>query len=137
MTTKTRVAPVVTGTFKIDLPKRATKRGSESSYPFDTLTEAGMAFGLKDKTAKNLSSIISNANRKGQIDKTDEAGNVVYATKTITSPDGATPMTVPDTSKPERVAVKKFYAVDVNADLAKKLKGTPLEGSAVLVYREL
>lgn len=132
---KPRVAPVITGTHKIEIPQRSTKRGSVSLYPFDTLTEPGMAFGLKDRTAKNLSSIISNANRKGLVNKTDDAGNVVYKTKEITDAGGN--KSVVPTTDPEKVAGQKFSAFDVTPEYAKTIKGTPLEGSSVIVVREI
>lgn len=135
-----RVEPALTGIGKITMPTRVSKRGSETKYPFDSLTEVGTAFGVKNKTAANLTSIVSNANRKAQIDKRDEAGNVVYHTKKLS--DGAGGVTeVPDTSKPVKIATKKFFAFDVteeykkaNADAFKK--GGDFEGATALVFRE-
>lgn len=130
-----RVEPVLAaGVIKLELPKRETKRGSVSVYPFASLTEVGMAFGVKNKTAAKMSSIVSNANRKAQINKTDEAGATIFKTKEITAADGS--KTVVPTDKPEKVAGMRYFALDVSADQAKALKGTALEGSTVLVYRE-
>lgn len=132
----TRVPPVITGAgVAIPQPVRNTKRGSESQYPFDTLTEVGMAFGVKGKEAKNLTSIVSAANRKNQINKTNPDGTVIYKSQEVTNPDGSK-TTVP-TSQPEKTAGKHFYAWDVTPEYAKQnLKGTPLEGSSVLVFRD-
>ena len=130
-----RVEPVLTGAFKIDMPERQSKRGSESKYPFDTLTEIGQAFGVKNKTASQLSSIVSNANRKALVEVKDAAGNTLYETKELTGADG-TKTVVPDTSKPKTEATKHFFAHDVDAAMKAKIKGTPLEGSTVLVFRD-
>lgn len=132
-----RVAPELTTAFKIAPPAKKSRRGSETKYPFDTLTEVGMAFGVKNKTAKALGSVISNANKRNSVNKTDDAGAVVYKTKTLKDQAGNVVGTVPDTSKPEKIAVKRFYAVDVDKDYAATLVGTPLVGSTVLVFREL
>lgn len=136
-----RVEPAFTSASKITLPTRTNRRGSESKYPFDSLTEAGMAFGVKNKNAQSLSSIISNANRKNMTPKTDEAGNALYETKELAGQDG-TKTVVPDTSKPKMVATKKFFAFDVtpeykkaNVDMFKK--DAPFEGATTLVFREL
>jgi len=129
-----RVEPSLTGVFKIDMPERKNRRGSTSIYSFDSLTEVGMAFGVKNKDAASLSSVVSNANKKARIDETDANGNVVYETKTLTGGDG-TKTDVPDTTKPRKIATKEFFAVDVDAAMKKKIAGTPLEGSKALVFR--
>lgn len=130
-----RVDPVLTGAFKIEPPAKTSRRGSTTKYPFDTLTEVGMAFGVKNKTAKALGSVISNANKRNSVVKRDENNNVVYKTKALKAADGST-TNVPDTSKPETIPTKHFYAVDVSAEYAKTLEGTPLVGSTVLVFRD-
>ena len=129
-----RVAPVVSAAIKIDLPVRERKRGSSSSYPFDTLTEAGMAFGVKDKKAKNLSSVISNINKRFTKQIRDEAGNPLFETKIVAGADGAQ-ITVPDTDKPKLTIERKFAALDVDADLAARIKGTALAGFDCLITR--
>ena len=129
-----KVEPVfAAGLAKIAMPVRASRRGSESKYPFATL-EVGEAFGLKNKTAKNMTSVVSNANRKFQVNKTDDAGNVVYKTNEIKDAQGN--VTHIPTSEPVKVAGKHFFAYDVDAATAKTLKGTPLEGSTVLIFRD-
>lgn len=135
-----RIEPVLTGAGKITLPTRTSKRGSESKYPFASLTEVGMAFGVKNKTAANLSSIVSNANRKHQVPVTDENGNAVYDTKEIRGADG-TVTNVPDTSKPKMQAGKRFFAFDVTPEYRKAnaeafAKGGTFEGASALVFRE-
>lgn len=134
--TAKRVEPVLTAVATgIAMPERASKRGSVSLYPFDTLATVGAAFGVKNKTAAQLSSIVSNANRKAMTPELDAAGNKVYNTKEITGADG-TKTTVPDTANPKMVATKHFFAHDVTPDYAKTLKGTPLEDSSVVVFRD-
>lgn len=135
-TSAPRVEPDLAGVgFKLPtLPEKSSKRGSQSLYPFDKLA-VGEAFGVKNKTAANLSSIVSNANRKNTRELKDAEGNTVYETKVLKGADGSE-TTVPDTSKPKREAVKHFYAIDVDGDMKKQIKGTPLEGSTVLVCRD-
>ena len=131
-----RVDPAITGVFALAVPegKSNSNRGSKSPYPFDTI-EPGQAFGVKNKTAKQLSSIVSNQNRKESNHRPvkDEAGNIVYKTKDITAPDGT--VTKVPTKEPEPEQIKAFVAYDVDAELKAKIKGTPLEGSTVLVFR--
>lgn len=128
-----RVEPTLTGVAALEMPVRASRRGSESKYPFATL-EIGQAFGVKNKTAAQLSSIVSNANRKYQVNKTDAAGNVVF--KTNEMKDAAGNVTHVPTDQPEKIAGRHFFAIDVDGDYAKKIKGTPLEGAKVLVFRD-
>lgn len=133
--TKPRVEPVLTEIVAgIPLPKRTTKRGSVSLYNFDGL-EVGACFGAKNKTAANLSSIVSNANRKALVQSVDAEGKPIFGTKTVTAADG-TVSTVPDLEKPAMTATKHFVAVDVDTEYKKAIKGTALEGSSVLVFRD-
>lgn len=130
-----RVEPVLTEAVAgIAMPTKTSKRGSVSLYPFASL-EIGQCFGVKNKTAAQLSSIVSNANRKAMEQAKDEAGNLLFETKTISGADGST-TEVPDASKPKMVATKHFFAHDVDAEYAKTIKGTKLEGSTVLVFRD-
>jgi len=136
-----RVEPVLTSVAKIALPVRENKRGSESKYSFDALTEVGTAFGVKNKTAAQLSSIVSNANRKARTPELDANGQAMYATKEITGPDGVTKMTVPDTDKPKTVETKHFFAFDVTDEYRKAnkdafAKGGAFEGVNTLVFRD-
>jgi hypothetical protein len=133
---KPRVEPLLTEAFAgVEMPVKPNKRGSASIFPFETLTAVGMAFGIKNRNAKSLSSIISNANRKAMVNKTDDAGNVVYKTTEMKDANGTVVGRSP-TTEPEKVDGVKYEAFDVDADLKKKIKGTPLEGSTVLVFRK-
>lgn len=131
-----RTAPVTSAAVKIDLPIPERRGGNRSLYPFESLTEAGMAFGVKGKPAKNLSSVINNANKKYLVQDRDTNGNPLYATKSVPQADGSA-LTVPDTDKPIMVASRKFRAVDVTPDIAAGLKGTPLEGFETLIQRTI
>ena len=136
MTTTPRVDPILTAvSAAIKMPERNMARGSKSLYPFDDLTAVGMSFGVKNRTAKQLSSVISNANRKAKVNKTDESGAVVYKTKQLTGPDGSVSQ-VP-TTEAEKVAGKHFYAVDATGEFGKSLKGTEHEGCKAVVFRDL
>lgn len=143
-TTKTaakRIDPVFVGNVgapgSLPLPIRTNTRGSTSVYPFDTLTAAGSYFGLKNKTAAQLQSIIGNVNRKHLVPKKNAEGHVVYKTKELTDAEGKKIGDVPDTENPELIANKHFFAFDVDADYKKKLKGTEFEGATVLVFRDI
>lgn len=115
----------------------STSRGSKSPYEFDAL-EVGSAFGVKNKTAKQLSSIVSNQNRKdaNQRQKTNADGSPAFKTEYTESKDangavvGRIPHNVPDTEW-----IKEFRAFDVTKEMAKSYKGTALEGSSVVVFR--
>jgi hypothetical protein len=133
----TRVEPILTAVGStIPMPARNKARGSKSIYPFDSLAAVGNYFGVKNRSAKQLSSILSNANRKALVNKTDETGAVVFKTKELAGPDG--PTTVP-TTEPEKVAGKHFYAVDVIGGKVgdTPVKGTDLEGCMAVVFRDL
>jgi hypothetical protein len=136
-----RAAPVITGVASgLVMPQRQSKRGSESLFPFDSLTEIGMAFGVKDRDAKSLSSIISNANRKAREPKRDATGAVVYKTTELKDANGSVVGTTP-TTEPEMVATKHFFAVDVTREYREAnkdafAKGGAFEGATVLVFRD-
>jgi hypothetical protein len=134
-----RIDPILTGTAKIALPERKSKRGSESKYPFAALTEAGMAFGVKNKTAAQLSSIVSNANRKALQPKLNADGTQIFKTKEIKAADG-TVTNVP-TQEAEMEATAHYFAFDVTdeyraANTPAFAKGGEFEGSSVLVFRD-
>ena len=136
--TTERVVPVLTAaTNAIAMPVRTNNRpGSKTLYPFDTLTEVGMSFGVKNRTAHQLSSVLSNANRKAMVDKVDDAGNKVFMTKKLKAADGSE--SIVPTTDVAKVAGRRYFAVDVIGgkvgDVA--IKGTPLEGSTAVVFRE-
>lgn len=133
----TRVEPVLTGaTDAIPMPTRKVARGSKTLYPFDSLTAVGMSFGVKNRTAKQLSSVLSNANRKAMVNKVDEAGNTVFKTKELKAADGS--ITLAPTTELEKVAGAHYFAVDViNGKIGDTaIKGTALEGSTAVVFRD-
>lgn len=105
--TKPRVAPEITAAVGGIAMPEAKRAGSATIYPFGGL-EVGHAFGVKNKDKRGMSSVLSNQNRKHK--GKDEAGNAV--------------------------STKHYTAVDVDADLRAKIKGTALEGSTVLVFRD-
>lgn len=109
-----RVAPSVTGTATIDLTQFQSKRGGgvKSAYGFDNL-EVGQAFGVSNKTMREVQSALSNANRKGKTEMKDEAGKTVNT-----------------------VVTRHYFAVEVTDAIREQIIGTPLEGSAVLVQRD-
>ena len=76
--TKARIAPILVGEIRTDvpIPETTTKRGSKSSYPFDSLTAIGASFAVANKSAKELSAIVSAVNRKNMVVKTDPATNM-------------------------------------------------------------
>lgn len=128
------VAFATTAAFAIDLPATESRRGNPTKYPFDTLTAVGMTFGVTGKNAKQLSSVISAANRRSVEQRKDENGQPLFQTKTVMGADGQ-PTAVPDTEKPLTVVKAKYRALDVTAEIAAKLKGTPGEGATALVQR--
>lgn len=106
-----RVAPVLTIVSNaVPMPERSSNRGSKTSYPFEALTAVGMSFGVVNKSAANLASIISNQNRKAGEVKKDATGAVIYKTQPMTAPDGT--VTHVPTGEPERNEPKHFFAVD-------------------------
>lgn len=135
--TKTdRVAPTVTAIATgITLPERTSKPGNKSIYPFEALPPGGM-FGVENKTKVNLGSVITNQNRKYLVKKTDDAGNVVYKTTAINDASGAEVGRTP-TTEAEMVPSRHFVAIDVDADVMAAIVGTALEGSTVIVKRDI
>ncbi len=103
-TTKARIAPVIVGepTKDVPMPTVTSKRGSKSVYPFDSLTEVGMSFAVANKTAADMTAIVSAVNRKHQVVKTNSDGTP--AKRTI---KGVL------TDKNEMVSIKHFKAFDV------------------------
>lgn len=122
-----RVAPELTAVSKaIPIPTNVNTRGSKSLYPFDSLTEVGMSFGMKNKKASSLASIVSNQNRKALEPKKDENGNIVYKQKEMKDASGN--VTYVPTGDPEMVQTKKFQVADVDPK-------TDPEGAACRVWR--
>lgn len=133
---KENEAAVVTGVVTgLTMPKVESKRGIASVYPFDKL-EVGACFGVKNKTAKQLSAVISNAHRRFRVNKTDGEGNVVYKMQEIKDAQGNVTGRVP-TQEPEQVPGRHFFAVDVTKEIAEQIKdNADLKGSTALVWRD-
>lgn len=126
-TNKPRVAPELTDVSSaVTMPVKSSNRGSKSLYPFGKL-EIGQSFGVVNKTAASMASIVSNQNRKHRVEKRDEHGNVVYETKELKGQDGT--ITHVPTDKPVIVVEKHFFADDCNA------KDDP-DGASVRVWRD-
>lgn len=122
-----RVAPVLTAVSStVPMPERNANRGSKTSYPFEALTTIGMSFGVKNKTAKQLASIISNQNRKPGPTKRNADGSIVYKMQAMTAQDG-TVTNVP-TSEPDTLPGRKYFAIDTDA------KKDP-DGANVRIFR--
>lgn len=126
-TTTKRVAPDLTAiSSAVEMPKKVSNRGSKSLYPFDKL-EVGQSFGVKNKTAAGMASIISNQNRKHREEKKDEAGNTVFETKELKGADGT--VTEVPTDKPVMIVNKHFFANDCDP-------ATDPDGASVRVFRD-
>jgi hypothetical protein len=127
-TKKPRVEPVLTGiSTTVPMPERKSKRGSVSLYRFDDLTAVGASFGVKNKTAAQLSTIVSNANRKAVQPKKNAKGNTIFKTEELKGADGS--ITLVPTKEPETEATKRFFVVDCDP------KKDP-DGASARVFRE-
>lgn len=132
-----RIEPVLAaGVATVNIAKPTSNRGSTTLYPFGDLSAPGQAFGVKNKTAKQLASIVSNQNKKGIVPKKDANGNVIFKTTEMKDANGVVIGQTP-TTDPETTVERRYYAVDVTTEIGKTLKGTPLEGSSALVVREI
>lgn len=112
--TAEREAPkIATGTIDGFTPPAQSRGGGASArYPFDSLTAAGEYFSVGNKTKRQMAAPVARANKAHRTELKDAAGNVQ-----------------------SRSQEREFYAVDVDADTAAKLVGTPHEGAKVLVVR--
>lgn len=111
-----RVPPVI-GAIRTDIPIPAksivTGRTGMSLYPFDKL-EIGQSFGV-NKTAKEIASTVSSANKRNRIERKDANGVTVMVKTDIKDANGVVTSTV---NTPEMVPAKMFavYAVDPKTD---------------------
>lgn len=119
-TTEAKTAPKISAVVNILLPARKTNRGGAAVYPFDTLANVGDIFGVSDRNKKSIQSAVSNQNRKFKQQRKGADGNVIL--------DGK--------GKPTTEYTRHFEVIEVDADIAAAIKGTPLEGSKVLVRRD-
>lgn len=124
-----RVAPVLTAiSAAVPIPAGLGKRGrgGNTLYPFDKL-EPGQSFGIKNKTAKNMASVVSGANKRFMIEKKDANGNTVFKTNEVKHPDGT--VTHVPSLEAEMIAGRTFIAGDVDPK-------TDPEGASVRVWRK-
>lgn len=122
---KERVAPeITTVSVAVKAPERKT-RGNKVAYPFDALPIGG-SFGIKNKTAKQIASVVSGANKKALVPKRD-ANGVVFKVNEVKGVDGEVTRTL--SNEPVMVRTKKFFALDVDAK-------TDPDGATVRVWRE-
>jgi len=123
-----RTAPILTAvTTSVPMPTRTNNRGSKSLYDIDGLATVGASFGVKNKTAKQIASVVSNANKKHLVAKTDAAGNIVYKTTKATNGEGQTIEVA--TSEAVMIANKHFFAEDCDPT-------TDPDGASVRVFRD-
>lgn len=92
-------------------PAKSSGGGGAAKYPFADLN-TGEFFGVKNKTKRQMASAVLNANDRYSVVAKDAKGKKVRTN-----------------------VEREFYAVDVDQPTAEKLKGTPFEGSTVLVVR--
>ena len=102
---------IATGSLPEGFTPPEPARSGKTVYPIDDLAVGG-AFGVKNKTKRDLAGVVARANAKYR--------------QTAKDADGKTKVLSTD---------REFYAVDVDAATAKSLKGSDLEGSTALVVR--
>lgn len=123
-----RVAPELSAIRSdVPMPIRASNRGSKTNYPFGQL-EVGQSFGVKNKTAEQMASIISNQNRKPGSPKLDANGAVIYKTNPLLDANGAKIGETP-TTEPVLNEAKHFFAVNVDPK-------SDLDNAKVRVFRD-
>lgn len=116
-----RIEPVIgaiSSAKDVPMPERVSNRGSKTSYPFDKLTAVGMSFPVMNKSAAQLSSIVSNQNRKVGKVITNTDGTPKIKETIHRDPSGAeigrTPMLVDGKPVYETETPKKYFAADVS-----------------------
>jgi hypothetical protein len=137
--TAPKPAPVIGEISAAPLPQVTRARGGKAAsiWPFDKLEapqkdEAGnivaaFSFPVTGKTKREMSTIVSNANRKNRVPKTDANGATVYKTKELK--DAAGNVTNVPTNEPELVAAKHFVVYEV--------KPEDNGGATLRVFRDL
>lgn len=107
-----RVEPIVGAiSSAVTMPTRSSSRGSKSKYEFDKL-EVGQSIPVMNKTAKDMGSVVSSANKRHMQPKKNADGSIVYKTKEVT--DATTGVkSIITTNDAEMEQTKKFFAADV------------------------
>lgn len=107
-----RAKPVaITGSIEGFVPPSKPVHANAAKYPFDSIG-VGEFFSVQGKNKRQMTSSVANANKKYRAEAKDASGAVVNV-----------------------VQEREFYAVDVDAATADRLKGTAHEGATVLVVR--
>lgn len=109
-TTRTE-ARIAVGSIEGFSPPTKPVRANAAKYPFDVLG-VGEFFSVLNKNKRQMTSPVANANKKYRAEAKDASGAVVNV-----------------------VQEREFYAVDVDAATADRLKGSAHEGATVLVVR--
>lgn len=128
-TKEPRIPPVLTKiSDAVPMPENIGKRGrgGNSIYPFEKL-EVGLSFGIANKTAKAIASVINGANKRFEVDAVDAAGNAVFKTQEVKQADGS--VTVIQTLEREKMPGRVFIAADVDPK-------TDPDGASVRVWRK-
>lgn len=116
-----RVAPIIAPVSSaVAMPERSSlNKGSKSLYPFASLVAVGQSFGVKNKTAKQLASIVSNANKnaadhatKHPVQKKDANGQPIPKTTPVTDPSGI--VTQVPTGEFENEDAREYFVVDTD-----------------------
>ena len=111
MATAKSETKIATGTIEGFTPPAAPVSPTRGKYPFDDLA-VGEFFSVSGKTRRQMLAPVKRANDKYLTEAKDADGKVV-------------------SSNQER----EFYAVEVDAPTANKLKGTDHEGATILIVR--
>ena len=100
------------GDIDIALPPKPTRAGNgKGKYPFANLA-VNKFFSVTGKDRRGMATAVANANKRYRKEIPATPGN-----------------------PPQVIQEREFYAADVDAELAKSLKGTAHEGATVLVIR--
>lgn len=121
-------ASVTPVTSNVPMPENIGKRANSGRgvYDFDSL-EVGQSFGVTNKTAKQIASAVSAANKRFRTNKLDANGAVIYKTQEVKHADGT--VTKQPTLDPETVPGRVFVSADVDP-------ATDPDGATVRVWRK-
>lgn len=120
-----QIAPISAA---VPVPENIGRRGAGASglYPFDAL-EVGQSFGVINKTAKQIASAVSAANKRFRVNKTDANGATVFKTQDVKQADGT--VIKQPTLDPETVPGRVFVSADVDP-------ATDPDGATARVWRK-